>query len=162
MMVSRPMRSWRLGLLRARADALVSKLETEPERSHAQHLLARISEFEELQDRFIESLDDALVEETLDSGAVNSGITPLASADTRYDGSGWLVPVHSPRQTAPPFALLDDQGDVLQYVSPAPGLNLHRYVRKQVGIYGQRNFVQPLKKTLLTAERVIDLDRHRR
>ena len=32
--------------------------------------------------------------------------------------------MHSATGTAPPFALLDAQGDVLGYVSPTPGLNL--------------------------------------
>ena len=88
--------------------------------------------------------------------------TPDPATDVKYDGSGWLVPVHSATGTAPPFALLDAQGDVLGYVSPTPGLNLQRYVRKQVGIFGQRGYVQSLNKPHVTAERIVDLDRHLR
>ena len=70
--------------------------------------------------------------------------------------------VHATTRNAPPYALLNAEGDVLQYVSPAPGLNLHRYERKQVGIYGQRNQSASLNKPHLTAERIVDLDRQRR
>jgi len=85
-----------------------------------------------------------------------------AEAEVKYDGSGWLVPVHSATGAAPPFALLDAQGEVLGYVSPTPGLNLQRYVRKQVGIFGLRGYVPTLNKPHVTAERVVDLDRHLR
>jgi hypothetical protein len=50
----------------------------------------------------------------------------------------------------------------LGYVSPTPGLNLQRYVRKQVGIFGLRGYVPTLNKPHVTAERVVDLDRHLR
>lgn len=80
----------------------------------------------------------------------------------KYDGSGWLVPVHSTTGTAPPFALLDAQGEVLGYVSPTPGLNLQRYVRQQVGIFGIRGYVPALNKPHVTAERIVELDRRLR
>jgi hypothetical protein len=72
------------------------------------------------------------------------------------------VPVHSSKPTVPPFALLDAEGDVLHYVSPTPGLNLQPYVRKQVGVFGQRGYVRSLNKPHVTAERIVDLGRQRR
>jgi hypothetical protein len=110
-------------------------------------------------------MGDSYVPDANPSGAPANDTTPSAverATGVRYDGSGWLVPVHSTKQTAPPYALLDAEGDVLQYVSPTPGLNLHRYVRKQVGIFGHRGYQQSLKKPHLTAERVVDLRRHLR
>jgi hypothetical protein len=80
----------------------------------------------------------------------------------RFDGSGWLLPVHSKKRTAPPYALLDEEGRLLQFVSPAPGMNLHRYLRKEIGVFGQTSFIESLSKPHLTAHRVVELDRHRR
>ncbi|MFO0901851.1 MAG: hypothetical protein U0939_02555 [Pirellulales bacterium] len=95
----------------------------------------------------------------------NSGVgAPAANAaspqiEPRFDGTGWLVPVHSTKKVAPPYALLDDQGKVLQYITPSPGLNLHRYERKRVGLYGQKGAVPTLNAPHITAHRIIDLDR---
>lgn len=83
------------------------------------------------------------------------------AADPRYDGKGWLMPVLSRRSELPPFALTDDQGQILQYVSPAPGLNLHRYVKQEVGVYGHRGQNPRLGAAHLTVQRVVVLDRHR-
>ncbi|MFO0872305.1 MAG: hypothetical protein U0935_25535 [Pirellulales bacterium] len=84
------------------------------------------------------------------------------SIEPRFDGTGWLLPVHSTKRVAPPYALLDDNGKVLQYVTPSPGLNLHRYERKRVGLYGQKGAAQSLNAPHLTAHRVVDLDRQAR
>ena len=82
-------------------------------------------------------------------------------AGVKYDGVGWLMPVYSQDRSTPPFALLDDDGKMLQYVTPAPGVNLRRYARKNVGIFGTRLLPQAGKSNRLTAYRVIDLERHR-
>jgi hypothetical protein len=71
------------------------------------------------------------------------------------------MPVLSRRSEAPPFALTDEQGQILQYVSPAPGLNLHRYLKQEVGVYGQRGLNPRLGAAHLTVQRVVVLDRHR-
>ena len=78
-----------------------------------------------------------------------------------YHGVGWLMPVYGKDRSLPPFALLDDEGKLLQYVTPAPGVNLRRYARKEVGILGTRILVQRGEVQRLTAYRVIDLSRHR-
>lgn len=95
------------------------------------------------------------------SPAANAGTAAArgSTVEPRFDGTGWLLPVHSTKRVAPPYALMDDNGHVLHYVSPAPGLNLHRYERKRVGIYGQRGQTQTLNAPHLTAHRIVDLDR---
>lgn len=163
LMVAKDMRTWRLEQLRDRVEGVVEKLGSEEDRSRAQLLLDRIEEFEELQNRFVQTMGDSHFPDIRLSDAPASDTAAAAverATGVRYDGTGWLVPVHSTKQTAPPYALLDAEGDVLQYVSPAPGLNLHRYVRKQVGLFGHRGDQQSFKKPHLTAERVVDLGRH--
>ena len=82
-------------------------------------------------------------------------------AGVEYDGVGWLMPVHAKNRSMPPFALLNDEGKLIHYVTPAPGVNLRRYARKNVGIFGTRRLGKDGQANQLTAYRVIDLARHR-
>jgi hypothetical protein len=173
LMVAGEMRAWRLADLRQRVDANLLRYESTAERVRARQLLERIAEFEQLQSRMAPATPAAPPAPSASAGVPApppAPAAPVAAAENaagtavavKYDGSGWLVPVHSATGTAPPFALLDAQGEVLGYVSPTPGLNLQRYLRKQVGIFGQRGYVQSLNKPHVTAERIVDLDRHLR
>ena len=69
------------------------------------------------------------------------------------------MPVHSTKRVAPPFALLDDDGRVQAYVTPAPGLNLRRYTKKYVGIVGEKAYVASLRATHVSAQRVVKQDK---
>jgi hypothetical protein len=95
---------------------------------------------------------------------VGTGIDRLAaelgqSATPQFDAQGWLMPVHSTRRAAPPFALLDKHSRVVCYIQPAPGLNLRRYTKKHVGLFGERRHMPPpWNETLLTVTRVKRLD----
>jgi hypothetical protein len=80
--------------------------------------------------------------------------------ETTYDGKGWLMPVYSRAGDAPRYALTDKNAKVLSFVTPAPGYNLHRYLKTRVGIYGQRSFLKDANTLHITAHRVINLDRH--
>ena len=72
------------------------------------------------------------------------------------------MPVISRRKNVPQYALTDDYGRILKFVIPAPGLNLRRYLRKQIGISGSEQMNPSLFRPQLMAERVVMLDRHRR
>lgn len=76
-----------------------------------------------------------------------------------FDGRGKLLPVVTDNARTPAYALMDDNGKLIQYITPAPGLNLHRYLRKRIGVYGQKSFVPWLKANNLTASRVVVLER---
>jgi hypothetical protein len=88
---------------------------------------------------------------------VGTSVDRLAAeqADAAFDAEGWLMPVHSTRRAAPPFALLDDDGRVICYVQPSPGLNLRRYTKRHVGLMGNRQYTSELHANLLTATRVV-------
>ena len=161
-MVSREIAGWRLQPLRARVETVLPNLREASQRAQAKRLLERIAEFERLQNRFAQAGDGGMFSGSAHYTALGPRTTAPDSLLSRFDGSGWLVPVHSTRRTAPPYALLDAEGEVLQYVSPSPGLNLNRYVRRQVGIFGQRGQGTSLNKPHVTAERIVDLDRHLR
>jgi SH3-like domain-containing protein len=163
MAAAREIHLWRLQPLRDRIEAMQPRLKTDAQREHARSLLERIEEYETLQNRFAVAGENAPLSVFPVPAERTGAVGPAGWEDSllsRFDGSGWLVPVHSTHRVAPPFALLDAEGEVLSYVAPSPGLNLHRFLRKRVGIYGQRLPHPSLNKPLLTAERVVDLGRH--
>ena len=181
-MVAGEPQTWRLADLRRRVEVNLIRYQTAEERMQARRLLDRIAEFEQLHSRVVQTAAPApqpaapaatrsappltatppLTAAPPATVSAGESAEPSPTADVKYDGSGWLVPVHSTTGAAPPFALLDAQGEVLGYVSPTPGLNLQRYLRKQVGLFGLRGYVPTLNKPHVTAERVVELDRHLR
>ena len=92
--------------------------------------------------------------------ATGAGEKTKSLADPRYDAQGWLKPVVSKKSKTPaaPYAVVDSEGQPLCFVSPSPGLNLNRYLNKQVGLYGRRGYMEELKKPHVVAERVIELN----
>lgn len=97
------------------------------------------------------------------SGSADPG-TPASGASVpaaNYDATGFLMPINRQSENVPPFALVNAEGRILRYVNPTPGLNLHRYVRQEIGVFGATQTAAGLDGGVLTAERVIVLDRHR-
>jgi hypothetical protein len=168
-LAARQPREWRLEGLRAQAEQLVSSGQTTLERGRARLVLDKITQFEDLATR---------AQEVSVPAAREAGITPInepTPADrpvkaeglkipdgVTYDGVGWLKPVYSAKRVAPPYALVDENGKVLQYVTPAPGFNLNRYVKKPVGIYGQKSHLAEFKADHLTASKVVELTKYQR
>lgn len=92
------------------------------------------------------------------------GVTPTpqvpgaANAQANYDAVGRLKPVVSRRPNAPQFALINDQGEVVTFVTAAPDVNLQAYVGKRIGIRGSRGFMPEFRRNHVTASRVTPLE----
>lgn len=177
----KPADQWQFKPLKTQAKRLIEQGDSPLSRGKARLLYEKIEEFDALYERILAAKES---ESTLAKpvgvsylddkkfGQIGLSNDPAAKfvsegVDPRYDGRGWLMPVitrasaqRDSSQYTPPFALTDAQGNVLQFVSPAPGLNLRRYGRMQVGIYGQISPLNQFTKPHLTAHRVIVLDRH--
>jgi len=154
LMVAREKSTWNLAALRSQAEQLVERSPTATERGQARLLLDKIKRFE---DAF------AVADQgPLGSAAAAAGSEPPAGSPyaPRYDAKGWLKPVVSRTKPAAPYAVVDEDGKPLCFVTPSPGLNLARYANKQVGLFGKRGYIEALKTPHVVAERVIDLDRH--
>ena len=161
LMVSKDAAFWHLDRLREQTEALVENGKTPLERGRARLLLEKIAQFEDLQRRHIQVDRGVIVSPATGTIATAAPGLPDGPYAPRCDSSGWLVPVHATNKAAPPYAIMDDNGKVVQYVTPAPGVNLHRYVKKRVGIYGQKTeTTMPLNAPVLTAHRVIDFERN--
>ncbi len=67
-----------------------------------------------------------------------------SSGDAAQEVAGYLVQVFSARPDSPPFALTDQQGRTIYYVSPAPGVNLRRYLNQFISVHGTASFTTGL------------------
>jgi hypothetical protein len=144
---------WDLAAIKQRVNRLVESGPDPASRGRARLLLEKIEQFESAFD----------VE---DYRPLAGGTAPQASsgdplADPRYDGQGWLKPVVTRQSDRPvaPYALVDREGKPVCFVTPSPGFNVHRYLNKQVGVYGRRGHIESLNAPHVVAERVIDLER---
>ena len=174
-MVSRDADSWDLVSLKRRGEALADDGPSPVDRGRARLLLDRIADFEATlsprrnavarrEQANPEKLSSPRVGTGLDAGnatATNNAPSAKSSA-MQYDARGYLMPVMTARKDLPPYQITDREGNTLQFVTPAPGVNLKRYVRKEVGLFGERGYLETLERPHITAERIVDLDRHRR
>ncbi len=162
--VTKPVEHWELDDLADDIAELVTRGGSTVDRGRAQLLAEKTGEFEKLQARYLSTegslsrTDDVAEHTSMDAEPPQSP----SGVDPRFDGTGYLYPVHSRNQASPPYALLNKDGTILQFVSPAPGLNLHRYLRKEIGVFGHQTAGSGLDKPHVTAERVVSLSRHRR
>jgi len=76
----------------------------------------------------------------------------------RYDAVGILKPVVSKREQAPRFALVDDQGEVVSFVTPTPDLNLRPYLGQRIGVHGTRDYLQEFRRAHVAAGRITPID----
>ena len=168
--VARDPSTWNLTPLHERAERLIARGATPLDRGRARLLLEKIEQFEDLHRRHVEAERPVTVAKNNSPSTTSSPAIPAtpatrssdpAAIEPRFDGVGTLMPVHSTKRVAPPFALMNEDGKVLQYVAPAPGLNLHRYTNKRIGVYGQRATAGSLNAPVLTAQRIVELDRQR-
>ncbi|MEM8681492.1 MAG: hypothetical protein AAGF97_19265 [Planctomycetota bacterium] len=155
--VCKPTSEWQLGSIQGSCLAVIDAAGDAEVRQRAHALLAKIVQFEDIHRRE-ERLADRPASLAPSDFAELTPRTDAAAANL-YDGSGWLMPVLTNRSDVPRYVLTDDQGRVLQFVSPKPGMNLGPYERKRIGIYGQRGYLPSVSQPHLMAERIVSLDK---
>jgi len=131
---------WSFDAMRQRARAMFNLAETAVERGRARRLMNRLANFADIKRRHGEMV---VVQEKIDrAGSKLAAATALPHPlEDRFDGVGQLTRVVSPKVGAPRFALVDEQGEVRCYVSPAPGVNLRHYLGRRVGVTGNRGYM---------------------
>jgi len=92
---------------------------------------------------------------------VNVGSSTFGSNlqdNSQFDATGWLNELKQARGTDPStYVLQDASGKIIYHVTPMPGLNLSRYLKKRVGVKGQLGFNQKLNLRHVTIERVFPM-----
>ena len=150
--------AWSFGELQSRTNVLLDVAHTAIERGHARLLADRLARFENIKQRQETVL--AMRGQSGLSPAAQPGAAPppvLAADDGRFDGVGRLTRVESPKAGAPRYALMSDYNEVLCYVTPAPGVNLHNYLGRQVGVNGTRGYIPEQRTNHVTARHVAPL-----
>ena len=93
--------------------------------------------------------------------APESGLAATVSANLSYTARGKISRmILSGGRQASGYALQDSNGKIIATVVAAPGVNLERHLRDQVGIQGRKMPHPRWKMPVVYAERVISLERH--
>ena len=71
------------------------------------------------------------------------------------NATGTLVQVYSARTNSPPFALTDNSGRTIAYVTPIPGVNLRPHLNHRVSIFGNRGFLTGLSTPHIVATQAV-------
>jgi hypothetical protein len=150
---------WKLDDLVVRTQALLTEAETAVERGRVRLLANKIAQSEDIKRRYDAVNGTGMATERRnrqlsDLAKAREGSSPEADPARRFDGVGRLARVMPPKLGAPRFALVDQNGDVRCYVTPAPGLNLNYYVGQQVGINGSRGYIADQRIQHVTAKHV--------
>ncbi len=152
---------WEFGDLASRAQGLLMQAETAVERGKARILLTKIRRFEDIRDRYRKVSTLAARTETANRRHASATPKDYRASDpreSRYDGSGRLMQVQSPKSGAPRFALMDEAGRVRCFVTPAPGINMQYYLGKEIGVNGMRGYVPEQRAAHVTAKHIEILD----
>ncbi len=191
--VIQPPKEWNFKQLQTEANGLLEKTESPQVRSRLRDLLDRIARFQRIRAGYeggSTPLSSSLVKTEQTSQLEDKGLTgltskvrDLAKADLAaseiatntysptddavdkplYDAVGLLKPVTSKRAQAPQYALVDDKGEVVSFITPTPDLNLKPYLGRRIGVHGTRGYMQEYRRAHVTAERISPItDRIRR
>ncbi len=154
---------WNCEELKQRTEALLQQAQTAVERGNAQALSRRLAQAEDIQRRFeaVNTLrldTDHRNRQLAEIGRVRSETRQTQSTDSRFDGVGRLTRVAPSKAGAPRYALMDENGKVRCYVSPAPGVNMQYYLGRDVGVNGQRGYIAEGNAKHIMAKHVTALD----
>jgi hypothetical protein len=154
---------WRLEPIEQQAAGLLAAAQTEAERAAVRDFASRVDRFASIANRY-KATRGLAPPVALTKTAIPlpgaPGVTPLdASVEgaSNYDAVGVLRPVVSKRPNAPQFALVDDEGKIVSFVTARPDLNLSPLVGKRVGVQGSKGFMPEYQHEHLTAGRVTPL-----
>jgi len=166
---------WVTSQLESRCQRLLDQSQTAVERGKVRVVLDKLARLEGIRQRYrtinnVQAQTDrrnALLQQSVvrrrqpDDSFSTAGLQPVSAEQVEaddYDGLGILKPTISRRRDAPRFALVDGEGNIITLVSPAPGINLHPYVGRTVGMTGVRGYMPQWRSPHLSAQRVTVLD----
>jgi len=154
---------WNFDEIGLRAKNLLLQAETAVERGRARTLLGKIAQSQDIQDRYnaVAQLRVETERENRQLAELSQNHAPAATAPataSRFDGQGRLARVVSPKIGAPQYALVDDNGKVQCYVTPAPGVNMQYYLGRRIGVSGVRGFIAEQRAQHVMAKNITPLD----
>ena len=164
LMLSEEPTVWTFNELSARAESLQTQAETAIERGRARLLVTRIEQSADVKNRYdaVNAIDTKIERQNrqfskLGESRMKTTTQPEATED-RFDATGRLRRVVSEKVGAPQYALVDEEGNVRCFVSPAPDLNMQYYLGREVGVTGVRGYIAEQRARHVTAKHVTALD----
>jgi hypothetical protein len=156
-MIAEPPHTWQIAPLQKEAEQLLTQALTVSEREAVKRTLDKVDRFAAIERRYQQVA--ATAQPGQQSNAPSSNVAANAAADGgQYDAVGVLRPVVSKRPGAPQFALVDQRGQVVSFVTATPDVNLQPYVGQRVGVIGNQGFIPEFHRAHVTAGRVTPLD----
>jgi SH3-like domain-containing protein len=158
-MVAQPTVTWQIDQLEKEGEQLLSRAEDVAQRDLAKGALAKIDRFAAIYRRYQASSAGGQQPATSNQQPASSiaGSQPPTGGQSQYDAVGMLRPVVSKRPGAPQYALVNEQGQVVSFVTPAPDVNLQPYLGRRIGIVGGRGYIPEFQRAHVTASRVAPL-----
>jgi SH3-like domain-containing protein len=160
-MAAAPTNLWNTERLERDTAQLMARAKTPAERDAVRVTQDKINRFAEIGRRHNNSTDAA----ARNSSLANTSAIPTQppapspqSPSSNYDAVGILRPVVSRRPGAPQFALVDERGQVVSFVTSTPDLNLQPYLGRRIGVVGNRGFIPEFQRSNVTATRVTPLN----
>ena len=89
------------------------------------------------------------------AGTDRSDVNPNSGEPAGGTAQGYLVQVYSSRPNSPPFALTDDAGLTVAYVTPYPGVNLRPHLNSRVAVRGAEKMLSGMSTPHILVEKAI-------
>ncbi|MCA9191907.1 MAG: SH3 domain-containing protein [Planctomycetales bacterium] len=175
-MVALPITQWDFTQLVARTQQIIDNGSDAIMRGQARLLLERIVEFQTVANRQLSTTNNSYAGTmpftsnastngnssisqaswtTLGGMNTNQSASLVSNQHTNFDATGYLVAIKTSSLDQPPYALQDNSGQTIAYVSTLPGMKLDMYLNQAIGIYGLRGYLPSLQANLIQAERVV-------
>jgi uncharacterized protein YgiM (DUF1202 family) len=169
-LVAEPPVTWQIEPLRQETQQLLAGTSDQANRAAIGATLAKLDRFAAIARQYQQRTAVAATSgqpmiTPIPYGAGSGDPRTAAPPDTRhltpdtsqYDAVGILRPVVSKRPGAPQFALVDDRGQVISFVTPSPDVNLQPYLGHRIGVTGSRGYIPEFQRAHVTAGRVSPL-----
>lgn len=165
---------WETEALLMRANRLMNYAKSTEERNRLEHVRQKIIEADgvrvgrkQFQRLLATAAEDGItpISETLSTPQTAfTGISefpaPYSTAPGRWDYSGILVRVQRQRYShlaLPPFAIVNEDGILRCYVTPAPNMDLSPYLKKRVALAGSRNYLREQRAFNLNVQVIVNV-----
>lgn len=171
--VTGPSESWNLAPIRERLRLAAARADTEPDRARVQAIDTRLTRFETIQGKqrglvaapatdtsplrlgSMWSSLGALGSRPIRPGVLPGGVPadgrPTWTPPEQMETTGRLATVVSRRPDAPRWALVDEQNNVLVFVTPQAGVDMAPLVGQQVTVRGARGYMPEYKRPYMVA-----------
>jgi hypothetical protein len=156
-MAAAPPNLWNTERLERDTSQLMTRAKTPAERDAVRVTQDKINRFAEIGRQYNQTHGIVAQSGQPPITPLPGPVEPTANGGS-YDAVGILRPVVSRRPGAPQFALVDDRGQVISFVTPTPDLNLQPYLGHRIGVVGNRGYIPEFQRATVTAARVTPLN----